>query len=479
MRALRFAFLVAASLVLLAPPLAAAAGGTAPVGPSFGERLPLWSVLPFAGILPSIALFPLFLPHFWHHHYPKVAAAWGLLFAVPFLLAYRGQALHAILVTTLHEYLPFLVLLWALFTVAGGIVVGGTMSGTPRSNLTLLGIGALSASWVGTTGASMLLVQPLLRGLEKRQHRAHTVVFFIFLVSNIGGLLTPLGDPPLFLGFLNGVPFFWTLRLLPQLLLLLALLLPLYYWIDRRAYAREGHPRGVAAPREPIRLEGLRNIPLLLGILGAVLLSGTVHLPAVGVLGVRFELQDLLRDAVLVVIGLLSLRVTPRSLRAANQFSWAPMREVAYLFAGIFMTMIPALAILLAGERGVLAHVVRHVDRPPEYFWIAGGFSSVLDNAPTYLTFLSAAVGKFLPGMPAQDAVHLLSLQHRDVLAAISCGSVFMGANTYIGNAPNFMVRSIAEERGVAMPSFLGYVCRWSLPILVPSFALLTLVFFR
>ena len=470
---------ILAALCGLTAPAAASDTATASPGALLGTRLPLWSVLPFAGILLSIALFPLFLPHFWHHHYPKVAAAWGLLFAVPFLIAFRGEAIHAILVTYLHEYLPFLVLLWALFTVAGGIVVDGTMSGTPRANVTLLAIGTLIASWVGTTGASMLLIQPLLRGLENRQHRAHTVVFFIFLVSNIGGLLTPLGDPPLFLGFLNGVSFFWTLRLLPQLLLMAAVLLPLYYWIDRRAYRREGLPRPAPAPREPLRLQGLRNLPLLLGILGAVLVSGFVHLADVTFLGVHFELQDLLRDVVLVGIGLVSLRVTPRALRVANQFTWAPMREVAYLFAGIFMTMIPALAILLAGEHGALAGVVRHIDRSAEYFWATGGFSSVLDNAPTYLTMLSAAVGKFFPGLPAQEAVHQLSLQYRDVLAAISCGAVFMGANTYIGNAPNFMVRSIAEERGVAMPSFLGYVWRWSLPILVPSFALLTLVFFR
>ena len=458
-------------------------------GAALGESLPLWSILPFAGILLSIALFPLFLPHFWHHHYSKVAVAWGLIFAVPFLLARRGEAVHAILVTSLHEYMPFIVLLWALFTVAGGIVLRGTMSGTPRANLALLFAGALAASWVGTTGASMLLIQPLLRGLERRQHRAHTVVFFIFLVSNMGGVLTPLGDPPLFLGFLNGVPFFWTLHLWPQFLFLLVVLLPLYYWIDRRAFLREGFASAaslqggpvplVSAPREPLRLEGLVNLPLLLAILASVLLSGLVHLRQVELLDVRFELQDLLRDAALVLIGLASLRLTPRPLRAANQFTWAPMREVAWLFAGIFTTMIPALAILLAGERGALAPLVQHVDRADEYFWITGAFSSVLDNAPTYLTFLSAAIGAHFPGLPPHEAVHRLSVEQGTLLAAISCGAVFMGANTYIGNAPNFMVRSIAEERGVAMPSFLGYVFRWSLPLLVPVFVLLTLVFFR
>ncbi len=444
-----------------------------------GERLPLWSVIPFLGILLSIALMPLLRPRFWHHHYPKIAAAWGLLFLVPFLLQFGREAGHVILTIALHEYLPFIVLLWSLFTVTGGIVVRGTMSGTPRSNLLLLTVGTLVASWIGTTGASMLLIHPLLRGLERRRHRAHTVIFFIFLVSNIGGLLTPLGDPPLFLGFLNGVPFFWTLRLWPQFLLLTVLLLLVYYGLDRRYYRREDGARSAPAPREPLRLDGLVNLPLLLGILASVLLSGSVHLPAVRVLGLSLEVQDLLRDAALIALGLASLRLTPRALRAANQFSYGPMREVAYLFAGIFATMIPALAILLAGDRGPLAALTRAVDSPAEYFWITGGFSSILDNAPTYLTFLSAALGKFYPGVAVHAAVQRLIEEQGVVLMAISCGAVFMGANTYIGNAPNFMVRSIAEERGVAMPSFLGYVVRWSLPLLVPSFVLLTLVFLR
>ena len=444
-----------------------------------GERLPLWSVIPFVGLLLSIAFMPLLRPHFWHRHYTKVAAAWGLLFLVPFLAQFRAEAGRAILGVALHDYLPFIVLLWSLFTVTGGIVVRGTMSGTPRSNLALLAVGAAIASWIGTTGASMLLVHPLLRGLERRRHRAHTVVFFIFLVSNMGGLLTPLGDPPLFLGFLNGVPFFWTLRLWPQFFVLSGLLLVLYFGLDSRFYRREGAIPGAPAPREPLRLDGLVNLPLLLGILASVLLSGSVHLGSVRLLGLELEAQDLLRDAALIALGLASLRLTPRALRAANQFSYGPMREVASLFAGIFATMIPALAILLAGDRGPLAAVTRAVDAPAEYFWITGAFSSILDNAPTYLTFLSAALGKFYPGVEVHEAVHRLIEEHGQVLVAISCGAVFMGANTYIGNAPNFMVRSIAEERGVAMPSFLGYILRWSLPILVPSFVLLTLLFLR
>jgi len=444
-----------------------------------GERLPLWSVIPFAGLLLSIAFMPLLLSHFWHRHYAKVAAAWGLMFLVPFLAQFRAEAGRAILTVALHEYLPFIVLLWSLFTVTGGIVVRGTMSGTPRSNLVLLAVGTFIASWIGTTGASMLLVHPLLRGLERRRHRAHTVVFFIFMVSNMGGLLTPLGDPPLFLGFLNGVPFFWTLRLWPQFFVLNGMLLLLFFGLDSRFYRREEGARSAPAPREPLRLDGLVNLPLLLGILACVLASGSVHLSSVHLFGLELEAQDLLRDAALIALGLASLRLTPRALRTANQFSFGPMREVAYLFAGIFATMIPALAILLAGDRGPLAAMTRTVDAPVEYFWITGAFSSILDNAPTYLTFLSAALGEFYPGIEVHEAVHHLIEEHGQVLVAISCGAVFMGANTYIGNAPNFMVRSIAEERGVAMPSFLGYIFRWSLPILVPSFVLLTLLFLR
>ena len=234
--------------------------------PGLGASLPLWSILPFAGMLLSIALFPLAAPHFWHRHYPKIAVGWGFVTAVPFLWVYGGAALHTVLHTMLREYLPFLILLWSLFTVAGGVVVRGSLSGTPGANVVLLVIGTLVASWVGTTGASILLVRPLLRGLENRRHRAHTVVFFIFLVSNIGGALTPLGDPPLFLGFLSGVPFFWTLRCLPSTLFVTGLLLGVYFLLDRRYYARERIAPAPASPREPVRLDGVQNLPLLAGI---------------------------------------------------------------------------------------------------------------------------------------------------------------------------------------------------------------------
>jgi Na+/H+ antiporter NhaD/arsenite permease-like protein len=447
--------------------------------PGLGAALPLWSILPFAGMLLSIALFPLAAPHFWHRHYPKIAVGWGLVTAVPFLCVYGGAGLHTVLHTMLLEYLPFLILLWSLFTVAGGVVVRGSFSGTPRANVALLVIGTLVASCVGTTGASILLVHPLLRGLENRRHRAHTVVFFIFLVSNIGGALTPLGDPPLFLGFLSGVPFFWTLRCLPAMLFVTGLLLAVFFFLDQRYYARERMAPEAASPREPVRLDGVQNLPLLGGIVAFVLLSGVLRLPVLHFAGLEFPCRALLRDAALVCIGLVSLRITPRALRAANQFSWAPIREVAWLFAGIFLTMIPALEILSAGEAGPLHGLTHAANAPATYFWITGGLSSFLDNAPTYLTFLHTALGKFHPGLPTHAAVEQLVAENPHILLAISCGAVFMGANTYIGNAPNFMIRSIAEERGIAMPSFFGYLWRWSLPILVPCFLMVTAVFFR
>lgn len=449
-------------------------------GEHLGEVLPLWSALPFAGILLSIALFPLLRPHFWHRHYPKVAAFWGIAFAVPFVIAYRGAAVHSILHIYLLDYVPFIILLWSLFTVAGGIVVRGTLHGGPRTNTALLAIGTAIASWIGTTGASMLLIRPMLRANARRRYRMHVVVFFIFLVSNIGGSLTPLGDPPLFLGFLHHVPFFWTFHLAPHMLFVAAVLLGLFYLIDARLYARETFPEEqAAAEREPVRVAGLRNFVFLAGIVTAVLLSGLLHWRSVDIAGVHVPLQNLLRDVVLVACGLLSLRATPRHLRVENQFGWEPIREVAILFAGIFATIVPALAILAAGDKGHLAGLIRAVEEPWHFFWITGGLSSFLDNAPTYLTFLNTALGRFVPGQPEREAVHALIAEHEKILAAIAAGAVFMGANTYIGNAPNFMVRSIAEEAGVDMPSFFGYFVRWALPILVPCFLLVTWIFFR
>ncbi|MFZ5983595.1 MAG: sodium:proton antiporter [Acidobacteriota bacterium] len=448
--------------------------------PPIGEVLPLWSVLPFVGILLSIALFPLLAPHFWHHHYPKVSLAWGLLFLLPFLLAFRGEAGHETLHIFLIDYVPFIILLWGLFTVSGGIVVRGTLAGTPGINTALLAIGTLIASWTGTTGAAMLLIRPLLRANAARRHKVHVIVFFIFLVANIGGSLTPLGDPPLFLGFLHGVPFFWTMKLLPVMGAASAFLLVLFYLLDRHYYKKED-PQAVAVPdgeKTPLRVDGLVNLLFLGGILGGVLLSGFWRPGSFSLLGIHMEIQNLVRDAIIVAMGGLSLWATPKALRDDNGFTWEPIREVAILFAGIFATIIPALAILKAGEQGHLAFLIRSVKEPWQYFWAAGGLSSFLDNAPTYLTFFNMQLGRFYPGLPEAQAVPQLIAQNAVFLKAVAAGAVFMGANTYIGNAPNFMVRSIAEEAGVDMPSFFGYMFKWSIPVLIPLFVGIGLIFF-
>jgi Na+/H+ antiporter NhaD/arsenite permease-like protein len=450
-------------------------------GEAYGRALPLWSILPFAGILLSIALFPLFARRFWHHRYPLVSLFWALLFAVPFLAVFRRPALHAILDIYLQEYLPFIILLWGLFTISGGIVVRGRIRGTPALNTVLLFIGTVIASWIGTTGASMLLIRPVLRSNEGRKRKTHIVVFFIFLVSNIGGSLTPLGDPPLFLGFLEGVPFFWTLRLLPETGLAAAVLLGLFYLLDKIYYAldrKAGLTIEAPGAKGPVRIGGLYNLVFFGGIVGAVLLSGVWHAGTVEVYGIPLAVEALVRDGVILAMAFLSLAVTPSGIRKDNEFDWEPIREVAILFAGIFMTIIPAIAILRAGAEGHLAFLLKAVREPAHYFWATGTLSSFLDNAPTYLTFFNASLGTFYGGMPGAEAVHALCQGNRAVyLEAISLGAVFMGANSYIGNAPNFMVKSIAEEWGVKMPSFFGYIVKYTCPILVPLFLLVTFLF--
>ncbi len=448
-------------------------------GEGLGAVLPLWSVIPFAGILLSIALFPLLAPEFWHHHFGKVSAGWGLILAVPFVLAYGGSAVHEVLHIYIIDYIPFIILLWALFTVAGGIHVSGSFNGTPAMNTLLIGIGTIIASWVGTTGAAMLLIRPVLRANARRRHRMHTVVFFIFLVANIGGSLTPLGDPPLFLGFLHGVPFFWTLGLVREAGMVAGLLIVIYFVMDSFYWRRESdEARAGDGSDHKLKIEGLHNLLFLGGILGGVIMSGIWQAGEVEILGVHQAVQNLARDGVLVTMGLLSLATTAKKVRQDNEFTWFPIKEVAILFAGIFTTIIPALAILRAGEHGALAGLVHAVQEPWQFFWATGALSSFLDNAPTYLTFLSTAEGMLFPGMPEPNVVHAIIAEHHAFLAAISTGAVFMGAVTYIGNAPNFMVKSIAEESGVEMPSFFGYMLKYSLPILMPIFLLATLVFF-
>ncbi|QBK06538.1 sodium:proton antiporter [Hylemonella gracilis] len=444
-----------------------------------GSQLSAFWGVPFAGILLSIALVPLLAPFFWHHHFGKIAAAWALAFLLPFAFAFGPTlAAHSLVHALLAEYIPFILLLTALFTVSGGIYIKGNLHGSPRLNTAILAIGAVLASFMGTTGASMLLIRPLIRANDNRRHKVHVIVFFIFIVSNAGGSLTPLGDPPLFLGFLKGVDFFWTLQhIWPDTLFLVGVLLALFYVLDGWYY----HRREEIKPADPtpdtprVGFEGGVNFALLVVVVALVLMSG-IWEPGVvfNVFGTEVGLPGLTRDAGLIAVTLISLKLTPGDVHDNNQFSWGPMQEVAKLFAGIFLTIIPVIAMLKAGVNGPFGGVVAAVTNtdgtpnPAMYFWATGALSSFLDNAPTYLVFFNTAGGD-----PA-----LLMTSMATTLAAISAGAVFMGANTYIGNAPNLMVKAIAEDRGVKMPSFFGYML-WSVGILVPLFVLMTFVFFR
>ncbi|WP_332741294.1 sodium:proton antiporter [Hydrogenophaga sp.] len=437
----------------------------------------LWGV-PFAGVLLSIAMIPLMAPLFWHHHFGKVAAAWGLAFLVPFAIAFGPAATGvAVVHAAFAEYIPFIILLTALFTVAGGIFVRGNLHGSPLLNTGLLAMGAFLASFMGTTGASMLLIRPLIRANDNRKHQVHVVVFFIFIVSNAGGALTPLGDPPLFLGFLKGVDFFWTVtHLWSHTLFIVGVLLALFYAIDWWCYHRreETRPEDPTPDTQRLGFDGSVNFALLGVVVFLVLLSGLWKSSVViNIAGTDVGLPGIVRDIGLIVVTLVSLKITPASAHDGNQFGWGPMQEVAKLFAAIFLTIIPVIAMLKAGVNGPFGAVVGAVTNadgtpnPAMYFWATGVLSSFLDNAPTYLVFFNTAGG---------DPQTLMTTM-ASTLVAISAGAVFMGANTYIGNAPNLMVKAIAEDRGVKMPSFFGYMA-WSFGILVPLFALMTWLWF-
>jgi Na+/H+ antiporter NhaD/arsenite permease-like protein len=433
-------------------------------------------MLPFACLLLSIAIFPLAAQSFWHHHYGKIALLWALMFIVPFWAGFgTSQLTNSILHAALLEYIPFIILIGSLYTIAGGIFISGNLHGSPLVNTAILAIGTALASFVGTTGASVVLIRPLLRANDDRGHNVHAVVFFIFLVSNIGGSLTPLGDPPLFLGFLKGVDFFWPLEyMISPTLILVGILLTAFYIYDAYIYRKEGHSRPDPTPDAPLRVRGLLNIGLMFALLGAVLASGYFSgLGEVNVLGTHVPVSGLMRDVTLVLLALASLFFSPQANRHANNFNWEPVLEVAKLFAAIFITIIPAIAILQSGEKGALAPLLKlltnadHSHNDAAYFWLTGSLSSFLDNAPTYLIFFNSAGG---------DPVALQGT-FVNTLLAVSAGAVYMGAMTYIGNAPNFMVKSIAEHHGVPMPSFFGYI-GWSALFLIPPFVLITFIFF-
>ncbi len=459
--------------------LCLASGAALAAGDIGGATMGVAWALPFAGMLLSIALGPILFPHFWEHHYGKFAAFWAALTLVPLVLL-RGfdPALGALIHTAALEYIPFIILLFALFTIAGGILIMGNLEGTPATNTTLLAIGTLMASFVGTTGASIIMIRPVLRANDDRRFNVHVVVFFIFLVSNIGGSLTPLGDPPLFLGFLRGVDFFWTTtNLLPETIMAVVILLALFFALDSYFFRKEeGYPPlKDPTPDRAIKLYGKVNFVLLGGVIAAILMSASWKPGIVfDIHGVKVELQNIVRDLVLLGLAGLSLALTPKQVRAGNEFTWGPIKEVAKLFAGIFICIIPVLAMLQAGANGAFSGLVALVSNPDgsdnavAYFWLTGILSSFLDNAPTYLVFFELAGG---------DPQKLMTTGAL-TLAAISAGAVFMGANTYIGNAPNFMVYAIAKDRKVKMPSFFGYMI-WSGAVLIPLFLLQTVIFFR
>jgi Na+/H+ antiporter NhaD/arsenite permease-like protein len=439
-----------------------------------GTRLPWPLALPFAGILLSIALGPLAVKEWWHIHYEKAAGFWAIL-ALGGLTAVAG--LPAAAAGFVHSmalaYLPFILMLFAFYIAAGSIAVEGKLNGSPMVNTMILAFGAAIANIIGTTGASMILIRPLIRANSARPFNAHVVVFFIFLVSTIGGVLTPLGNPPLFLGYLHGIDFFWTAHALwTQALFTVGILLVIFFLVDSYFYWREESipPAGTASGK--LRVRGLANIGLMgIAVLGIV--ASGLWRPGIGfeVLGTRIELQNLIRELIMVFVGLASLRVTNPRLRAANGFEWEPIREVSYLFAGIFICIIPVMAMLEAGAKGPFSAAINVLARggTPDnavYFWATGILSSFLDNAPTYLVFFQLAGG---------DPVALMGPLAK-TLTAISLGAVFMGANTYIGNAPNFMVYAIARRAGVNMPGFFRYMI-WSGAILFPIFAAVTWLF--
>ncbi|OCG36685.1 sodium:proton antiporter [Gilliamella sp. Gris1-4] len=444
-----------------------------------GDDLSICWGIPFVGILLSIALLPLFLPRLWHHHYGKITVCWTMLFLLFALYSFGLQStIHLTAHAIIAEYIPFILLLLALFTVSGGILIKSDVLSTPKLNVGLLAIGTLLASIMGTTGAAMLMIRPVIRANRQRNYAVHTIVFFIFLVANIGGGLTPLGDPPLFIGFLKGVNFGWTVKhmLLPVLLSSM-LLLAIYYKIECHYFRTQyGNSLVVSSTSKisSIKVYGVSNIFLLVAIIACVLMSGIWRSSVeIMVLGLPITLSNLVRDIMFVVITFISILITPKQVRAGNEFNWEPIIEVAKLFIGIFITIVPVLAILRAGSHGALAPIVSLVtneqDEPINsmYFWLSGLLSGFLDNAPTYLVFFNLASG---------DAITLVTTLEKTLLA-ISMGAVFMGALSYIGNAPNFMVKSIATQNKINMPSFFGYM-KWSIGILIPVFVIDNLVFF-
>lgn len=439
--------------------------------------------IPFAGLLLCIAVMPLIKGEWWESHQPLVVGFWILLMIVPFAFVYGpGRAAETVLECTINDYLTFIILLFGLFCVSGNITMEGDFAGSPRINVCLLALGTLLSSCIGTTGASMLMVRPVIKMNSWRKRKSHIMVFFIFMVSNMGGCLTPIGDPPLLMGFMRGVPFFWSMHLFPVLIFNMVLLLFVFYHLDKWAYRKDiarGRKPDISKPGTEFHIDGLHNIVFLVMIVAAVILSGVLpgmpvfqdaagNVRGIHIFGeVTLTFPALIECSLILLAAWLSFKTTKSEIRRRNHFTWGAIKEVAVLFIGIFITMQPALMLLKAvgPELGVT--------EPAQMFWATGALSSFLDNTPTYLVFLTTAGTLGF----TQGIVTSLGTVPVKVLSAISCGAVFMGANTYIGNAPNFMVKSISDENGVNMPSFFGYML-WSLVFLVPVFIIDMLVFF-
>ncbi len=450
-------------------------------GENIGSELSLIFVIPFVCMLLCIAIFPLVAGEFWEKNRHWFVILWSLLFLIPFAVKYgMGNMTEQLLESVIGDYLTFIVLLFGLFCVAGNISLQGDLVGSPKVNIILLLIGTALASWIGTTGASMVLIRPLIRANKWRNRKVHIIVFFIFLVSNIGGCLTPVGDPPLLMGFTRGVGFFWsTSHLLPMLLVNVVILLVVFYFMDSRAYKKDiedGLKPELSDDKAPLKLVGAHNIFFLVCIVGAVVLYGILnnsfgHEWGIHLYGeVYLTFSAIIECVIILLAALLSFKTTKKEVRTANHFTWAAIEEVAVLFIGIFITMIPALLILKAKgpELGLT--------EPWQMFWSTGLLSSFLDNTPTYLVFFTTA--STLGATAGVSVLNGSAFIATTMLQAISCGAVFMGANTYIGNAPNFMVKAIAEENGIKMPSFFGYMA-WSCSILVPTFIVDMFIFFN
>ena len=445
--------------------------------------VPLWLCIPFAGLLLCIAVMPLVKGEWWEAHQPLVVVLWILVMVIPFALLYGVRsAAETVLECTVNDYLTFIVLLFGLFCVSGNITMEGDFAGSPRINVGLLALGTLLASCIGTTGASMLMVRPVIKMNSWRRRKSHIMIFFIFMVSNMGGCLTPIGDPPLLMGFMRGVPFFWSLHLFPVLIFNMVILLFVFYHLDKRNYRRdiaEGRKPDISKPGTEFRIDGLHNIVFLVMIVAAVILSGVLPgMPAfqdaagnargIHIFGeVSLSYPSLIEIALILLAAFLSFKTTDKEVRVKNHFTWGAIKEVAVLFIGIFITMQPALMLLKAVGPNL------GITEPYQMFWATGALSSFLDNTPTYLVFLTTA-GTL--GFTGGISTTLGTLPAK-MLSAISCGAVFMGANTYIGNAPNFMVKSISDENGVNMPSFFGYML-WSVAVLIPVFIIDMFVFF-